>query len=344
MLEDLSEHPEDAAAKAKTTAEKVLFSLNQTYQLTYHVHHNTPSIGITLFVNHEHSVGMLLKRADIAMYEAKAAGRNTFRFFDQQMQMAVTKRAVLEEDLRSALANNQFELYFQRQERQDGLVIGAEVLLRWHHPERGLVLPDEFIPLAEEVGLIIPIGLWVLEATRAQLKLWEGFAQTRHLQLAINVSARQLHKSEFTEQVCVMLKDTAFNAVRLKLEFTESMVFDDIDDTIVKMEQLKAIGVSISMDDFGTGYSSLSYLSRLPFDQLKIDQAFVNNIGVKLADTTIVQTIIGMANNLGMDVIAEGVETEEQRAFLKLHGCSSYQGNLIGKVMPLAEFERSLGM
>ena len=344
MLEELSEHPEDAAAKAKTIAEKILFSLNQTYQLSCHTHRNTPSIGITLFVNHEHSVSTLIKRADIAMYEAKAAGRNTFCFFDQQMQKAVTKRAVLEEDLRFALANNQFELYFQRQERQDGSVIGAEVLLRWHHPERGTVMPDEFIPLAEEVGLIIPIGLWVLEATRAQLKLWECYPQTRHLQLAINVSTRQLHKSEFAEQVCAVLKNTAFNAVRLKLEFTESLVFDDIDDTIVKMEQLKAIGVSISMDDFGTGYSSLSYLSRLPFNQLKIDRVFVSNIGIKLADTAIVQTIIGMANNLGMDVIAEGVETEEQRAFLKLHGCLSYQGNLIGKPMPLAEFERSLGM
>jgi EAL domain-containing protein (putative c-di-GMP-specific phosphodiesterase class I) len=344
MLEELSVYSEEAAAQAKTIGEKILISLNQTYQLTCHEYNNTPSIGITLFANHQHSISTLLKRADIAMYGAKAAGRNTLRFFDQGMQEAVTTRATLEEDLRSALANNQFELYFQRQVRHDGSVIGAEVLLRWKHPKRGFVSPVEFIPLAEDVGLIIPIGLWVLEATRAQLKRWEGYAQTRHLQLAINVSARQFHQSEFTEQVCVMLKKTAFKAVRLKLEFTESLVFEDIDDTIAKMQQLKAIGVSFSMDDFGIGFSSLTYLSQLPFDQLKIDQSFVHNIGIEPTDTVIVQTIIGMANSLGMDIIAEGVETEEQRAFLELHGCHTYQGNLIGRPMPLAEFERSLGM
>ncbi len=344
MLEELSEYSEEAAAKAKTIGEKILYSLNQTYQLTCHEYLNTPSIGVTLFVNHHHTIGALLKRADIAMYGAKAAGRNTLRFFDQDMQKAVTTRAALEADLRAALANNQFELYFQRQALHDGTVVGAEVLLRWNHPERGFVSPVEFIPLAEEVGLIIPIGLWVLEATRDQLKHWEDYAQTRHLQLAINVSARQFHQSEFTEHVCAMLKKTTYKAVRLKLEFTESLVFEDIEDTIAKMQRLKAIGVSFSMDDFGTGYSSLTYLTQLPFDQLKIDQSFVRNIGDKPADAAIVQTIIGMAKNLGMDIIAEGVETEEQRAFLELHGCHTFQGNLIGRPMPMAEFERSLGI
>lgn len=340
MLEDLSENPEEAAAKAKTIGEKILISLNQPYQLNNHQYKSTPSIGITLYINHDHTINALLKRADIAMYGAKAAGRNTLRFFDREMQQAVTARASLEADLRCALAKNQFKLYFQRQVRHDGLAIGAEVLLRWEHPERGFVPPLEFIPLAEEIGLIAPIGRWVLEATCAQLKRWQGRAQTRHLQLAVNVSARQFHQTGFIEHMCAMLKKTAI-ADRLKLEFTENLVFDD---TIAKMQRLKEIGVSFSLDDFGTGYSSLTHLTQLPFDQLKIDQSFVRNIGIKPADTVIVQTIIGMANNLGMNIIAEGVETEEQRAFLKLHGCHIYQGNLIGKAMPLEEFERSLGI
>ncbi|MDO9046122.1 MAG: EAL domain-containing protein [Methylobacter sp.] len=344
MLEELSENIEEAAVKAKTIGEKIIISLNQAYQLTNHEYRNTPSIGITLFINHQHEINTLLKRADIAMYGAKAAGRNTLRFFDQDMQEAVTARAALEADLRFALMKNQFKLYFQRQTRHDGQTVGAEVLLRWKHPKRGFVSPHEFIPLAEEIGLIIPIGQWVLETACAQLKRWESHAQTRNLQLAVNVSARQFHQPDFTEQVCAMLNKTAIKADRLKLEFTESLVFDDIDDTIAKMQRLKEIGVSFSIDDFGTGYSSLACLAQLPFDQLKIDQSFVRNIGVKPTDTVIVQTIIGMANNLGMDIIAEGVETEEQLAFLELHGCLIYQGNLIGSAMPLVEFERSLGI
>ncbi len=344
MLEELSEDTEEAAAKAKTIGEKIIASLNQAYQLTCHEYQNTPSIGITLFVNHHHTIRALLKRADIAMYEAKAAGRNTLRFFDQDMQKAVMARAALETDLRSALAKDQFELYFQRQARQDGQVIGAEALLRWDHPERGLVLPLEFISLAEEIGLIVPIGQWVLENACAQLKRWEGHAQTRNLQLAVNVSPRQFHQPDFTEQVFAMLKKTAIKGDRLKLEFTENLVFEDIDDTIAKMEILKRISVSFSMDDFGTGYSSLAYLTQLPFDQLKIDQSFIHNLGLKPTDAVIVQTIIGMAKNLGMEVIAEGVETEEQRVFLEQHSCPLYQGFLFSEPLPLAEFEHSLGI
>lgn len=343
MLEELGDHAEEAAAKTKTIGEKIITSLNQPYQLSHHEYQNTPSIGITLFINHQHSINTLLKRADIAMYGAKAAGRNTLRFFDQDMYEAVMTRAALEADLRFALAKNQFQLYFQRQVR-NGKIIGAEVLLRWEHPERGFIAPLEFIPLAEEIGLIIPIGQWVLENACVQLKRWQDHEQTRHLQLAVNISARQFHQSDFTEQVCALLKKNVIKADRLKLEFTESLVFDNIADTIVKMQALKKVGVSFSIDDFGTGYSSLIYLTQLPFDQLKIDQSFVNNIGIKSVDTVIVQTIIGMANNLGMDIIAEGVETQEQRTFLELHGCHTYQGHLIGKAMPLAEFERFFGI
>ncbi|TAK61041.1 EAL domain-containing protein [Methylobacter sp.] len=343
MLEELSENIEEAAVKAKTIGEKIIASLNQAYQLSKHEYRSTPSIGITLFIDHRHEINTLLKRADIAMYGAKAAGRNTLRFFDQDMQEAVTARAALEADLRFALMKNQFKLYFQRQVHHNGQIIGAEMLLRWKHPKRGIVLPHEFIPLAEEIGLIIPIGQWMLEAACAQLKRWESHAQTRDLQLAVNVSARQFHQPDFTEQVRAMLNKFAIKADRLKLEFTESLLFDDIDDTIAKMKTLKELGVSFSIDDFGTGYSSLACLAQLPFDQLKIDQSFVSNIGIKPADTLIVQTIIGMADNLGMDIIAEGIETEEQRAFLELHGCHAFQGNLIGMAMPLAEFERFLG-
>ena len=344
MLEELSKNAEEAAAKAKNIGEKILASLNRVYQLGCHEYQNTPSIGVTLFVNHKHTVNALLKRADIAMYGAKAAGRNTLRFFDKDMQKTVSERTVLEADLHFALAKEQLTVYFQRQTRHDGQTLGAEVLLRWQHPNRGFVSPLEFIPLAEETGVIIPIGLWVLEAACAQLKLWENNVQTRHLQLAVNVSARQFHQPDFAKQVCNILKRNAIRADRLKLEFTETLVFEDIEDTLAKMHKLKEIGVSFSMDDFGTGYSSLTYLTQLPFDQLKIDQSFVRNIGIKPTDTVVVQTIIGMAHNLGMDIIAEGVETEQQRAFLELHGCHSYQGNLTGQAMPLAEFERCLGM
>ena len=344
MLEELSQNPEEAAIQAEEVGDKILATLNRPYQLTSYECHSTPSIGITLFNDHFEAVDELLKRADIAMYAAKATGRNTLRFFDPAMQSAVTARATLEADLDRALAKNQFKLYFQLQAHHDHQVIGAEVLLRWEHPERGLISPSEFIPLAEETKLILPIGLWVLEAACAQLKSWEEFPQTRHLQLAVNVSAHQFHQACFVEQVCAVLEKHAIQPERLKLELTESLVLDNIDDTIIKMQALKKVGVDFSMDDFGTGYSSLAYLTQLPLDQLKIDQSFVRSIGVKPSDAVIVQTIIGMADNLGMKVIAEGVETEEQRAFLELHGCSAIQGYLLGRPVPLDEFEHSLGI
>ncbi|HEY8034638.1 MAG TPA: EAL domain-containing protein [Methylobacter sp.] len=344
MLEELSTNPEEAAIQAEEVGAKILAALNQIYHLSNYEYHSTPSIGVTLFNDHLETVDELLKRADIAMYAAKATGRNTLRFFDPEMQFAVTARAALEADLHRALAENQFKLYFQLQAHHDHQIIGAEVLLRWEHPERGLILPMEFIPLAEETKLILPIGLWVLEAACAQLKIWEDIPQTRHLQLAVNVSAHQFHQACFVEQVCALLEKYAIQPGRLKLELTESLVLDNIDDTIIKMQELKKIGVCSSMDDFGTGYSSLAYLTQLPLNQLKIDRSFVRNIGIKPTDAVIVQTIIGMANNLGMEVIAEGVETEDQRAFLELHGCSAIQGYLFGKPLPLDEFERSLGI
>ena len=240
------------------------------------------------------------------------------------------------------MRRQEFQLYYQPQVDQAGQVVGAEVLLRWVHPERGLVSPLQFIPLAEETGLIIPIGKWVLESACRQLKAWEADANHRGLQLAVNVSGRQFRQPDFIEQVRSVVSQSGIDPRHLKLELTESIVLDDVDDTIAKMQALRETGISFSMDDFGTGYSSLSYLTQLPLRQLKIDQSFVRNIGAKQSDTAIIQTIIGMAANLGMEVIAEGVETREQRDFLERMGCALYQGYLFGKPVPVEEFMRGL--
>jgi diguanylate cyclase (GGDEF)-like protein/PAS domain S-box-containing protein len=339
MLEDLSEQSLDTATQTKIIGNKIMAILNQPYQLYTHEYHSTPSIGITLFNGHEQSSEELLKQADIAMYQAKTSGRNALRFFDPKMQATITARVALEADLRIALAENQFELYFQPQVHHSGQIIGAEVLIRWQHTLRGLVSPAEFIPLAEETRLILPIGEWVLKTACAQLKIWEGNEHTRLLQLAVNVSARQFHQADFVEQVSQILNFNAVNPRMLKLELTESLVLDDIDDTIFKMNALRNIGVRFSMDDFGTGYSSLSSLKKLPLDQLKIDQSFVRDISIDLDDAIIVETIIAMANKLNMEVIAEGVETEAQRTFLEQNGCQLFQGYLFSKPVPIKQFE-----
>jgi diguanylate cyclase (GGDEF)-like protein/PAS domain S-box-containing protein len=339
MLENLHEHQLEAAAQTEMVGEKILVSLNQPYQLASYNYCNTPSIGATLFKNHAHNVEDLLRQADIAMYQAKASGRNTLRFFDPQMQANINARIALEADLQVALAEKQFQLYYQLQVTHDNHTIGAEVLIRWYHPLRGLISPAEFIPLTEETGLILPIGLWVLETTCAQLKIWESSPHTQHLQLAVNVSAKQFQQTDFVEQITAILQRSAIKPDRLKLELTESVVLDDIKDAIHKMNALRKIGLRFSMDDFGTGYSSLAYLTQLPLDQLKIDQSFIHNIGIRPADSVIVQTIVGMANNLGVEVIAEGVETEAQRIFLEQHGCLACQGYLFSKPVPIEQFE-----
>jgi diguanylate cyclase (GGDEF)-like protein/PAS domain S-box-containing protein len=342
MLEDLNEHALEAAAQTTVIGNKILATLNQSYLLAEHSYHCTCSIGATLFNNSGQSIDELLKQADIAMYQSKAAGRNTLRFFDPQMQVSIDARVALEADLRVALAEKQFKLYYQPQVNHNGQVVGAEALIRWQHPQNGIISPADFIPLAEATGLILPIGRWVLETACDQLKIWQGSKYTQHLQLAVNVSSRQFHQADFVEQVRQTITRSTINPARLKLELTESLILDDIDETIHKMNVLREIGICFSMDDFGTGYSSLSSLKKLPLSQLKIDQSFVRDLIVDPDDAVIVQTIIAMTKSLGMGVIAEGVETEAQRSFLEKHDCQLYQGYLFSKAVPIGQFEALL--
>jgi len=342
ILEDLSKDTLEAAAQTEEIGKKILATLGQPYQLATHGHHSTSSIGVTLFTNQQSEVAVLFKQADIAMYQAKKAGRNTLRFFDPQMQETVNARAALEGELHKALENQQFQLYYQIQVDDSHRPLGAEVLIRWIHPERGLVSPAQFIPLAEETGLILPIGQWVLETACAQLKAWQQDVLTRDLILAVNVSSKQFRQTDFVTQVQTTVQRHAINPTLLKLELTESLLLDNIEDTIATMSTLKGIGIMFSLDDFGTGYSSLQYLKRLSIDQLKIDQSFVRDLASDSSDRAIVRTIIAMAQEFNMDVIAEGVETEDQRQFLQNAGCAQYQGYLFGKPVPIEQFEALL--
>ena len=339
MLHELSTRSEEAAAQARRVGEKILRMLNVPYTLGGNAHHSTPSIGATLMGGTPQSSVDLLKEADIAMYQVKSQGRNALCFFDPQMQIVISMRAQLEADLQMALTARQFVLHYQPQFHLDGRMVGAEALIRWQHPERGLVAPGEFIGVAEESGLIVPMGHWVLRTACEQLAAWQGDERYRHLQVSVNVSARQFRQRDFVARVVEVLRETGARPHLLKLELTESLVLDNVDDTIAKIGMLKTKGVRFSVDDFGTGYSSLAYLTRLPLDQLKIDQSFVRNLGVRHTDDVIVQTILGMARNLELDVIAEGVETEAQKDFLAGHGCVYFQGYLLGRPTPVADLE-----
>ena len=339
MLEDLGQQTMEAVTHAEAVGDKILAVLNQNFLLAGAVHHSTPSIGITLFGEVDEGIEEPLKRADMAMYQAKSAGRNTLRFFDPHMQAVVTARAALEMGLREALEGNQLQLYYQPQVVGECQLTGVEALVRWQHPERGMVPPAEFIPLAEDTGLILPLGLWVLETACTQLALWAGQRALAHLTVAVNVSPRQFQQSDFVDQVLAVLSRTGARPGRLKLELTESMLVANIEGVITKMEALKAVGVGFSLDDFGTGYSSLSYLKLLPLDQLKIDQGFVRDILTDPNDAAIAKMVIALGDSLGLAVMAEGVETEAQRLFLAHQGCHAYQGYLFSRPLPLAEFE-----
>ncbi len=342
ILENLSQHALEAAAYTEIVGEKILAAINQPCQLVTNKHHYSCSIGAVLFNSNSQTTNELLKQADIAMYQAKKSGRNTLRFFDPEMQASITARAALEAELHKAIDKQQFQLHYQIQVDSTHRPLGAEALIRWAHPERGIISPAQFIPLAEETGLILHIGLWVLETACAQLKTWQQNPLTRDLILSVNISAKQLRQADFVAQVQAVVQYYAINPTLLKLELTESMLLENIEDTIVTMTTLTKIGIQFSMDDFGTGYSSLQYLKRLPLNQLKIDQSFVRDIATDNNDKVIVRTIIVMAQSLGISVIAEGVETEENRQFLLDNGCAHYQGYLFGRPLPIELFEASL--
>ncbi len=324
----------EAAAEAEAVAQKVLMSLNQPYVVNDHEMHSTPSIGIALFSNAQQPVAELLKRADLAMYQAKAQGRNTLCFFDPAMQAAASARSVLEGDIRQGLLRNEFVLHYQPVVNEAGHVLGTEALVRWNHPLRGMVAPGEFIPLAEQTGLILPLGRQVLVMACAQLALWALTPHAARWVVAVNVSAQEFRQPDFVQKVLSVLQDSGANPARLMLELTESLLLQDVEDSILKMQALRKLGVGFSLDDFGTGYSSLSYLKRLPLDQLKIDQSFVRDVLTDPHDATIACTIITLAHSLGLDVVAEGVETDGQRLFLLRNGCQKFQGYLFGRPGP----------
>ena len=339
LLEQLDQSPLEAAMQAEIVGNKVLDALRQPYQVISSELPCTASIGITLFgAQHEDTVEPL-KRAELAMYQSKAHGRNTLRFFDPKMQAVVNSRVAMEASLREAVGKDQLVLHYQPQVTDQRQITGVEALLRWLDPKRGMVSPAEFIPMAEETGLILPIGNWVLETACKQLARWAGQPGMAHLTVAVNVSARQIHQRDFVDRVLMTLERTGAKAHRLKLELTESVLVEDVEGVIAKMNALKSKGVTFSLDDFGTGYSSLSYLQRLPLDKLKIDQGFVRDILINPNDAAIARMVVALADSLGLTVIPEGVETAAQRDFLSALGCHNFQGYLFGKPLPVQELE-----
>jgi diguanylate cyclase (GGDEF)-like protein len=342
LMPDLGPDAEQASQRTAMVAEKIRLAVGSPYQLKDNAHHSSPSIGVAMFLGSEEGADALLRQADMAMYKAKDAGRNTLRFFSTAMQTAVETHAALEADLRHAVARGELRLLYQVQVDAARQAIGAEALVRWVHPRRGTVSPMQFIPIAEESSLILAIGGWVLETACAQLARWHASAPHRHLSLAVNVSAQQFRQADFVGVLGALLARHGFDAARLKLELTESVVLNDVDDVVTKMHALRALGITLSMDDFGTGYSSLSYLKQLPLHQIKIDQSFVRDIITDPTDAVMVRTIIDLARNFGLHVIAEGVETHDQLAFLQQHGCNAYQGYLFSKPVPIDGLEALL--
>ena len=334
LLEELASQPLTAAAQAKAFGLKMMRALSGSYAVSEGDIHVGCSVGATILAGQRQTTKDLIRQTNIALHQAKKAGRNALRFFDPHMQESVNARAALESELRNAVAASQFLLYYQVQVDENGRELGAEALLRWNHPERGLVSPGQFIALAEETHLILPIGQWVIDAACARLAAWSRQARTRELSLAVNVSSLQFQQPEFAVQVLGAIRRHGIDARRLKLELTETMLQGDLERTVSTVNLLKAQGVQFSLDDFGTGYSSLQYLKKLPLDQLKIDQSFVRDIAVDPNDRAIVTTIIGIAGHLGLDVIAEGVETQEQLEVLRECGCTRYQGYLFGRPVP----------
>jgi len=340
VLEDLSQIAEIAAAQARTVGGKILAAIDQPVVLDGRECHTTSSMGITVFGNQSESTNEVLQQADIAMYQAKAAGRNAMFFFAPALQASVNARVAMERDLRAAIRDNQFSLFYQPQ-LDRGLLTGAEALIRWNHPTRGLVTPQEFVPLAEETGLIFPMGNWVLETACLQIAAWASRKEGEHLSVAVNVSAREFRQPKFVDHVLAALDRTGANPKNLKIELSETMFGENVEDVIARMNKLRSHGVRFSLEDFGTGYSSMTYLKRLPLDQIKIDRTFVSDILKDPISGAVAQAIISFGKAMGLSVIAEGVETEEQRAYLAKLGCHSFQGYLFSHPLPLGQFYES---
>ncbi len=338
IIEGLSELADDAAASAKAVAEKISSALAQPYLLAGHQCFSTASIGIRVFAGKQDHIDEVMQQADIAMYKSKAAGRKAIHFFAPALQTAVNARVLLEEDIRRAIGTDEFQLHYQPQ-MDRGLLIGVEALLRWKHPNRGYLPPESFLPMAEETGLIVRLGDWILETAFMQAASWGKRKGTNRLSVAVNVSAHQFHQPEFVDRVLNLLTRTGANPRNITLELTESVLVDNLDEVIDKMSILKFRGFRFSLDDFGTGYSSLSYLRQLPLHQIKIDRSFVRDMLADGGSRVIAHAIISLSLALGLSVIAEGVETEEQRDSLSRMGCHSLQGYLISSALPLDEFE-----
>ena len=331
LLEGLGTQPLTAAGRAKSLGLAMMRALAEVYALSEGDIHVSCSVGAAILCGHQHTIQDLIRQVNVALHQAKKAGRNALRFFDPRMQENVNARAALEGELRKAIDAGQFLLHYQIQVDQADCCLGAEALLRWNHPQRGLVLPGEFIALAEETHMILPIGQWVIEAACAQLSHWARHRRTRALSLAVNVSPLQFQQPDFAEQVLGCIRRHGVDARRLKLEVTETMLQGDLERTVDTMKTLKAQGVQFSLDDFGTGYSSLQYLKRLPLDQLKIDRSFVHDIAIDPNGKAIVGAIMAMSRHLNLEVIAEGVESAEQLTVLRACGCTRYQGYLFGR-------------
>ena len=344
LLEDLDSESADAALRAEVIAEKMLKVLNRPYSIDAHDHFNTASIGVSIFDGTRTSVEDLLKQADIAMYQSKKASRNTIRFFDPAMQDTVIERTNLERELRKGIAQNQLALYYQVQVDFEGRPLGAEALVRWHHPDRGIVSPLQFIPLAEESELIVTIGQWVIHTACQQLAQWQKSESFCDFYISVNVSAKQFHRTDFVPTLKACIEHYQINPSLLKLELTESFLLENIEESIATMNVLGKMGIRFALDDFGTGYSSLQYLKRLPLSELKIDRSFVREIARDNNDQVIVRTIIVMARTLNFHVIAEGVETEDQKAILLSSGCTVFQGYLFSQPVPIDVFETYLGI
>ena len=342
LLEELSSDGAAAAHHAELISEKILACVTEPFSLGDCHHTGTASIGVTLLDNESGGIEEVLMQADLAMYRAKAAGRNAIRFYDPEMQTTIAAKLALETAIRDSFQQNFFTLHYQPQLDRDGRIVGAEALVRWTHPAYRHVPPSVFIPLAEETGLIHPLGQWVLQEACARLRAWALEPATSQLTLAVNVSAHQFGHGDFVAEVLQTIRASGANPALLKLELTESALVNEIDDAVGKIAALKEHGVRFSLDDFGTGYSSLSYLRFLPFEQLKIDRSFINRIPGDSKDSSLVRAIIAMGHSLGLTVVAEGVETAEQCAFLARLGCDAYQGFLFCKPVDMGEFQRFL--